>query len=135
MKPLFSISVSVVLVALPLSVSPAQVPQSETSAVSCSKLNVNGRKPGELTVSVNGTTVGTFYGDEGVYQKLETRMRPGLNRVRLSFATPGEPGRSGTEAELRCLPPGVESSRDTILRLQPTAERLSAETDVNYVPR
>jgi len=108
---------------------------AETSAVSCSRLNVNGTKPGELTISVNGATVGTFHGEAGVYQDLEKRMQPGLNKVRLSFATPGEPGPFGTSAELRCLAPGVDSSRDTILRLQPTAKRLSAETDVNYVPR
>ncbi|HEY9555066.1 hypothetical protein [Allosphingosinicella sp.] len=143
MKPVFGFPGSVVLLALPVTGSWAgqgtaasSVAAPETSAVSCSKLNVNGRKPGEsLTVSVNGTTVGTFYGDAGVYLALEPRMRPGVNRVRLSFAAPGEPGRSGTEAELRCLAPGVEASRDTILRLQPTAKRLSAEIDVNYVPR
>ena len=135
MKILLPFSTSVILLALPLSQSPAHVAQAETDAVSCTKLNVNGRKPGELTVSVNGSTVGTFHGEAGVYQDLGPRMRPGINRVRLSFAAPGEPGPFGTEAELRCLPPGVESSRDTILRLQPTAKRLSAETDVNYVPR
>ena len=113
----------------------AQPTQAETNAISCSRLNVNGRKPGELTVSVNGTNVGTFHGEAGVHQDLEPRMRPGINRVRLSFAAPGEPGPFGTSAELRCLPPGVASSRDTILSLQPTANRLSAETDVNYVPR
>ena len=113
----------------------AQPAQAETNAVSCSRLNVNGRKPGELTVSVNGTTIGTFHGEAGVHQDLEPRMRAGINRVRLSFAAPGEPGPFGTSAELRCLPPGVASSRDTILSLQPTANRVSAETEVNYVPR
>jgi hypothetical protein len=143
MKSAFSLSVSIVLIALPVSPSSAQqkaanpaAAPSETSAVSCSRLNVNGRKPGDsLTVIVNGVTVGTFSGEAGVYQNLEPRMRPGINRVRLSFAAPGEPGPFGTEAELRCLAPGVETSRDTILRLQPTAKRLSAETEVNYVPR
>jgi hypothetical protein len=126
--------ISVVTLALPLS---AQAPatQAERNAVSCSRLNVNGTKPGELTVSVNGTTVGTFYGEAGVYQDLEARMRPGINRIRLSFAAPGEPGPFGTSAELRCLAPGVASSRDTIVRLQPTAKRLAVETEVNYVPR
>jgi len=109
--------------------------QAQAAAVSCTRLNVNGTKPGELTVSVNGATVGSFYGEAGVYKDLETNMRPGVNRVRLSFAAPGEPGPFGTSAELRCLPPGVESSRDTILQLQPTAKRLSAEIDVNFVPR
>ena len=135
MKPVSGIMTSVVALALPLSGLSALATQAEPNAVSCSRLNVNGTKPGELTVSVNGTTVGTFYGEAGVYQDLEPRMRPGINRVRLSFAAPGEPGPFGTSAELRCLAPGVESSRDTILRLQPTAKRLSAEAEVNYVPR
>ena len=135
MKPVSGIMTSVVALALPFSGLSALATQAEPNAVSCSRLNVNGTKPGELTVSVNGTTVGTFYGEAGVYQDLEPRMRPGINRVRLSFAAPGEPGPFGTSAELRCLAPGVESSRDTILRLQPTAKRLSAEAEVNYVPR
>ena len=135
MKPVSGIMTSVVALALPLSGLSALATQAEPNAVSCSRLNVNGTKPGELTVSVNGTTVGTFYGEAGVYHDLEPRMRPGINRVRLSFAAPGEPGPFGTSAELRCLAPGVESSRDTILRLQPTAKRLSAEAEVNYVPR
>ncbi len=135
-------SASFILLALPLSGSWAMGTQAqaakapEANAVSCARLNVNGRLPGEgLTVSVNGTTVGTFNGEAGVYQDLETRMRPGPNRIGLTFAAPGKMGPFGTEAELRCLPPGVQSSRDTILRLQPTAKRLSAEADVNYVPR
>ena len=130
-----SLPSAVILFALPvsgLSAQPGAVAPAaagpETRAVSCSRLNVNATSPGELTVSVNGIVVGTHYGDAGVYQDLEPRMRPGLNRVRLSFAAPGG------EAELRCLPPGVETSRDVILRLQPTAKRLSAETDVNHVP-
>jgi hypothetical protein len=143
MKPLFLYPAFAVLVALPASASSARqgtagaaATASEASAVSCSRLNVNGRKPGEsLTVSVNGATVGTFSGEAGVYQDLEPRMKTGVNQVRLSFAAPGEPGPFGTEAELRCLAPGAESSRDTILRLQPTAKRLTAETEVNYVPR
>ena len=129
---------TVILFALPVSglsaqqgaVAPAGA-SPETRAVSCSRLNVNATSPGELTVSVNGIVVGTFYGDAGVYQDLEPRMVPGVNRVRLSFGAPGK----GAQAELRCLPPGVETSRDTILRLQPTAKRLSVDTDVNYVPR
>ena len=133
-----SLSSAVILFALPVSgllaqqgaVAPAAA-SPETRAVSCSRLNVNATSPGELTVSVNGIVVGTFYGDAGVYQDLEPRMKPGVNRVRLSFAAPGK----GTGAELRCLPPGVHASRDTILRLQPTAKRLSVETDVNHVPR
>ena len=88
-----------------------------------------------IACAINGVTVGAFSGEAGVYQGLEARMQPGVNRVRLSFSAPGEPGPFGTEAELRCLAPGVASSRDTILRLQPTAKRLSAETEVNYVPR
>lgn len=135
MKPEFTILVSLVPLALPHSALSANATQAQTNAVSCSRLNVNGTKPGELTVSVNGTAVGTFHGEAGVHQNLEPRMRPGINRIRLSFAAPGEPGPFGTSAELRCLAPGVESSRDTILSLQPTAKRLSAETEVNYVPR
>lgn len=135
MKSVLGFSTSAIVLALPLSGLSAHATQAEANAVSCSRLNVNGTKPGELTVSVNGTTVGTFYGEAGVYQDLERRMQPGINRVRLSFAAPGEAGPFGTSAELRCLAPGVASSRDTILSLQPTAKRLSAETDVNYVPR
>jgi hypothetical protein len=127
--------ISIVALALPRAGSAGETPPSATNAVSCSRLNVNGTKPGELTVSVNGTNVGTFQGDAGVYQDLEPRMQPGINRVRLTFAAAGEPGPFGTSAELRCLPPGVDSSRDTILRLQPTPKRLTAETEVNYVPR
>ena len=135
MKPVFNVSILLMLFGLPVPGLSAQATPTETNAISCTKLNVNGVKPGDLTVSVNGTTVGAFQGEAGVYQDLESRMRPGINRVRLSFAAPGEPGLFGTEAELRCLPPGVETSRDTILRLKPTPKRLSAETDVNYVPR
>ena len=134
-----SLSSAVILFALPVSglmaqqgaVAPAAA-SPETRAVSCSRLNVNATSPGELTVSVNGIVVGTHYGDAGVYQDLEPRMKPGVNRVRLSFAASGN---AVTRADLRCLPPGVHASRDTILRLQPTAKRLSAETDVNHVPR
>jgi hypothetical protein len=135
MKSLISVSAAVALLVLPVAGVPAHSAQSQSSAISCSRLNVNGTKPGELTVSVNGATVGTYSGDAGVYQDLEQRMQPGINRVRLSFAAPGEPGPFGTSAELRCLAPGVESSRDTILTLKPTAKKLSAEIDVNYVPR
>src|SRR3546814_2660504 len=62
MKPVFGFPGSVVLLALPVTGSWAgqgtaasSVAAPETSAVSCSKLNVNGRKPGEsLTVSEIG---------------------------------------------------------------------------------
>src|SRR3546814_19371601 len=54
MKPVFGFPGSVVLLALPVTGSWAgqgtaasSVAAPETSAVSCSKLNVNGRKPGE----------------------------------------------------------------------------------------
>jgi hypothetical protein len=99
----------------------------------CRKLNVNGSQivPGAtLTVTVNGTTVATF--DENAYGDLEPFMRPGPNTVGLAFATPGK---AGTEAELRCLPPGVESSRTTILRLRPTPRRLSAQAQVMLAPQ
>jgi hypothetical protein len=135
MKALLNVPTVIVISALPVTSLPAQAIQSQVSAVSCARLNVNGTKPGELTVSVNGATVGVYSGDEGVYQDLERRMQPGINRVRLSFASPGDTGLFGTSAELRCLAPGVESSRDTILTLKPTAQKLSAEIDVNYVPR
>jgi hypothetical protein len=135
MKSLISASAAVALLTVPVPGVPAHSAQSQSSAISCARLNVNGTKPGELTVSVNGATVGVYSGDEGVYQDLERRMQPGVNRVRLSFAGPGDTGLFGTSAELRCLAPGVESSRDTILTLKPTAKKLSAEIDVNYVPR
>lgn len=135
MKAALAFPTSIVLAAIPLQSAPAHSDQAAPSAISCSRLNVNGTKPGDLTVSVNGATVGKYYGTDGVYQDLEKRMAPGLNNVRLTFAGPGDPGLFGTSAELRCLAPGVDSSRDTILTLKPTPERLSAEIDVNLVPR
>ena len=124
-----------VIAAVPPLATPAAA-QPGSSAISCTRLNVNATKPGDaLTVSVNGATVGSYSGDAGVYQDLEQRMRPGVNRVTLTFAAPYEKGPFGTSAELRCLPPGSTSSRDTILQIQPTAKKLSAEIDVNLVAR
>src|SRR3546814_14085013 len=85
MKPVFGFPGSVVLLALPVTGSWAgqgtaasSVAAPETSAVSCSKLNVNGRKPGEsLPVRVTGQTAGTLYGDAGVYPALQQRLGPG----------------------------------------------------------
>jgi hypothetical protein len=94
----------------------------------CRRLNVNGSQivaGATLTVAVNGTTVATF--DENAYGDLEPFMRPGPNIVALAFASPGS---AGTEAELRCLPPGSASSRTVVLRLKPTAQRLRAEATV-----
>jgi hypothetical protein len=94
----------------------------------CRRLNVNGSQivPGAtLTVTVNGTPVATF--DQNAYGDLEPFMRPGPNHIALAFASPGN---AGTEAELRCLPPGVPTSRTVVLRLKPTAQRLRAETVV-----
>jgi hypothetical protein len=108
----------------------------QPAAVSCRKLSVNGSNivPGStLTVTVNGAAVGSH--DQSASGELGPHMKPGLNRVGLSFAAPGEMGPFGTNAELRCLPPNVASSRTDILRLQPTAKRLSAEVEVNYVPQ
>ena len=103
-------------------------------AVQCRRLSVNGSNiaPGAtLTVKVNGTTVGVF--DGAASGDLEQHMQPGLNTVTLSFAAPGTSGPFGTQAELRCLAPGVASSRSGILRLQPSLGRLSAEARVNLV--
>ena len=110
-------------------------PASATNAVRCKRLNVNGSgftPTTVLTVTVNGETVATF--NANAYRDLEEQMRPGPNRVGLSFAAPGTTGPFGTNAELRCLAPDSASSRDTILRLQPTAQRLAAETVVEFVP-
>ena len=110
-------------------------PASTVNAVRCKRLNVNGSgfaPTTALTVTVNGETVATF--NANAYGDLERHMRPGANRVGLSFAAPGTTGPFGTNAELRCLAPDSASSRDTILRLQPTRERLSAETVVEFVP-
>jgi len=104
---------------------------SAHSGVPCTRLNANGRAdPGALLeVRVNDALVGTH--DEGIYQDLESFMRPGSNIVRLTFSSPGQ----GVNAELRCLPPGQTSSRATILTLRPSAKRLSAQTEVNLVAR
>jgi hypothetical protein len=122
--------------AAPQPVSRANAATSATSGIPCRKLSVNGSNivPGStLTVTVNGTPVARH--DQHASGELGQHMEPGLNRVGLSFAAPGEMGPFGTQAELRCLSPDEESSRDEILRLQPTAKRLSAEVQVNYVPR
>lgn len=106
-----------------------------TNAVRCKRLNVNGSgfAPNTvLTVTVNGETVATF--NANAYGDLERHMRPGANTVALSFNAPGGTGPFGTNGELRCLSPSEQSSRDTILRLQPTAQRLAAETVVEFVP-
>jgi hypothetical protein len=103
-------------------------------AVQCRRLSINGSNiaPGAtLTVKVNGATVGVF--DGAASGDLEDHMQPGLNIVSLSFAGPGTSGPFGTQAELRCLAPGVASSRNEILRLQPTPGRLAAEARVNLV--
>jgi|SRR5688500_5338301 len=104
------------------------------AAVQCRRLSVNGSSiaPGAtLTVKVNGATVGVF--DGAASGNLEEHMRPGLNTVALSFAAPGTSGPFGTQAELRCLAPGSSSSRNEILRLQPSPGRLSAEAQVDLV--
>ena len=118
--------------------SPGNAPAEARSvdiAVSCRKLSVNGSNivaGSTLTVTVDGEPVARH--DEYASGELGKYMKPGPNRVGLSFAAPGEMGPFGTQAELRCLAPGEDSSRDEILRLQPTAKRLSAEVLVNYVP-
>jgi hypothetical protein len=111
-------------------------PGAAANAIRCTRLNVNGSgftAGALLTVTVNGTTVGTF--NDNTYQDLERFMRPGVNRVGLAFAEPGAGGPFGISAELRCLATGSASSRDTILSLKPTADHLSAEIAVEYVPR
>lgn len=109
--------------------------QPAASAVACRKLSVNGSNivaGSTLTVTVNGAPVARY--DISASGELGRHMKPGVNLVGLSFAAPGEMGPFGTQAELRCLPPNEESSRDNILRLQPTAKRLSAEVQVNFIP-
>lgn len=111
---------------------PAAAPAPTSNAVRCKRLNVNGAgfTPATvLTVTVNGTVVGTF--SANTYADLERRMRPGPNRVGLAFAAAGT---TGTQADLRCLAPEERASRDMILSLQPTRDRLSAEVDVEFVP-
>ena len=95
----------------------------------CRRLNVNGSRippGGTLSASVNGTVVGSW--DGSAYGDLEPFMRPGPNTVALAFAA--APAGNTADAELRCLPPGVASSRTTILRLRPAPGRLRAETVV-----
>ena len=114
---------------------PAAAPAAASNAVRCKRLNVNGSgfaPTTVLTVTVNGETVATF--NANAYGDLERHMRAGANRVGLSFNAPGGSGPFGAEAEFRCLPPEERTSRDTILSLRPTAERLSAETVVEFVP-
>ena len=114
---------------------PAAAPAPAVNAIRCKRLNINGSgftPTTVLTVTVNGTAVATF--NANAYGDLERHMRPGPNRVGLSFAAPGTTGPFGTSAEFRCLPPEERTSRDTILSLQPTAQHLSAETVVEFVP-
>ena len=95
----------------------------------CRRLNVNGSRippGGPLTVAVNGTVVATY--DEAAYGDLEPFMRPGPNTITLAFAA--APAGNTADAELRCLPPGVASSRTVVLRLRPAPGRLRAETVV-----
>ena len=95
----------------------------------CRRLNVNGSRippGGTLSVAVNGKVVGTW--DESAYGDLEPFMRPGPNVIALAFAA--APAGNTADAELRCLPPGVASSRTVVLRLRPAPGRLRAETVV-----
>ena len=117
------------------SASWGQAPPSATpvaAGIQCTKLNANGRASVEalLTVNVNDQDVGSF--DGGVYSNLETFMTPGPNTIRLTFSGPGD---RMVNAELRCLRPDQTTSRNTILTLTPTANRLTAQTRVNYQPR
>lgn len=99
--------------------------------IPCSRLNADGRASGSavLTVNVNGQDVGTF--DGGVSSNLEDFMTPGPNTVRLTFSAAD----GLVNAELRCLRPGESSSRNRILTLRPSVNRLTAQTQVNYQPR
>ena len=95
----------------------------------CRRLNVNGSRippGGTLSVAVNGTVVATY--DEAAYGDLEPFMRPGPNTIALAFAA--APAGNTADAELRCLPPGVASSRTVVLRLRPAPGRLRAEAVV-----
>ena len=108
---------------------PAASAAPAAAGPACRRLNVNGSRippGGTLTVAVNGTVVATY--DEAAYGDLEPFMRPGPNRIALAFAA--APAGNTADAELRCLPPGVASSRTVVLRLRPTAARLRAETVV-----
>ena len=111
----------------------AEAPAAPTAAAAtgpaCRRLNVNGSRippGGTLSVAVNGTVVATY--DEAAYGDLEPFMRPGPNTISLAFAA--APAGNTADAELRCLPPGVASSRTTVLRLRPAPGRLKAETVV-----
>lgn len=110
----------------------APIATPAATGVQCTRLNANGRASGEavLTVNVNGQDVGTF--DGGVYSDLEDFMTPGANTIKLTFSGPGD---RMVNAQLRCLRPGQTSSRNAILTLTPSANRLTAQTQVNYVPR
>ncbi|MDP3675138.1 MAG: hypothetical protein Q8R44_08580 [Novosphingobium sp.] len=117
------------------SVSWGQAPPTATPAaagIQCTRLNANGTASpaAVLTVNVNGQDVGTF--DSGIYSDLEDFMTPGTNTIKLTFSGPGDRMVNG---ELRCLRPGQTSSRNTILTLTPTANRLTAQTQVNLQPR
>ena len=107
----------------------ASPPPAAAAGPACRRLNVNGSRippGGALSVAVNGTIVATY--DTSAYGDLEPFMRPGPNTVTLAFAA--APIGSTANAELRCLPPGVASSRTTVLRLRPAPGRLRAETVV-----
>ena len=104
-------------------------PPAAAAGPACRRLNVNGSRippGGTLSVAVNGNVVATY--DESAYGDLEPFMRPGPNSIALTFAA--APAGTTADAELRCLPPGVASSRTTVLRLRPTPARLRAETVV-----
>jgi hypothetical protein len=113
--------------------SGAQTAPSATPAatgIQCTRLNANGTASpaAVLTVNVNGQDVGTF--DSGIYSDLEEFMTPGPNTIKLTFSGPGDRMVNG---ELRCLRPGQTSSRNRILTLMPTANRLTAQTQVVLV--
>jgi hypothetical protein len=101
------------------------------AGATCSRLAVvAGLIPpgGTLTVTVNGAPVATF--DNNANGEIAPFMRPGPNTIGLAFAAPGG---TGTEAELRCMPPG-EGTRTVILRLKPTPQHLSTQAQVNLAP-
>ncbi len=108
---------------------PAGAAPASATGPACRRLNVNGSRippGGTLSVAVNGTVVGTW--DNAAYGDLEPFMRPGPNVIALAFAA--APAGNTADAELRCLPPGVASSRTVVLRLRPAPGRLRAETVV-----
>lgn len=93
----------------------------------CRRLSLNGSSitpEAALTVTVNGTTVGIF--EDSAYSDLEKFMRPGPNSIGLAFTSPG----NGASAELRCLPPGTDSSRNVVFSFRPRPNRLAAQTQV-----